>query len=113
MPVIRGSSPAPLTALRIAGEFELRAILAGVAEGYLVRDPIRAAGVPVFAGPVMERVRSPETMNATYENAHFLVESGITTALRTGNEPPPIWDLEKLGEILSELRRVYCGAVGV
>ena len=36
-----------LTALRIAEEFDLDLILAGATEGYLVRDAIRSADVPV------------------------------------------------------------------
>jgi imidazolonepropionase-like amidohydrolase len=94
-PVVRGELPAVfmanreddiLTALRIAREFDLRAILSGAAEGYLVTREIREAGMPVLVGPVMQRVRSPETLNATYENSYFLSRAAIPVAIRSGNE---------------------------
>ena len=75
-----------LTAARIAREFDLRAAIAGATEAYLVRDLLREAGLPVLVGPVMERVFSPETENASYENAALLAEAGIAIAIRTGFE---------------------------
>lgn len=76
-----------MTALRIAGEFDLRAALAGASEAYLVADRIRAAGVPVFVGPVMTRVGALETMNASYQNAAILADRGVMIAIRSGFEP--------------------------
>ncbi|MCZ6462850.1 MAG: amidohydrolase family protein, partial [Proteobacteria bacterium] len=93
--VVRGELPAIftahraddiLTALRIAREFELDAVVAGATEAYLVRDELRAAGVPVLAGPVMERVSILERLNASYENPAFLKAAGIPFALRSGFE---------------------------
>jgi imidazolonepropionase-like amidohydrolase len=75
-----------LTALRVAREFSLRAAIAGGTEAYLVRDELARAGVPVFVGPVMERVAAPETENASYENAALLAERGIPIAIRSGFE---------------------------
>jgi imidazolonepropionase-like amidohydrolase len=75
-----------LTAVRIAKEFDLRVAIAGATEAYLVRDRLRDAGLPVLVGPVMERVFSPETENASYENAALLAEVGIPIAIRTGFE---------------------------
>jgi len=74
------------TALRIADEFDLELQLAGATEGYLVRDRLAAAEVPVFVGPVMERVSSPESINASYENAALLAEAGVSVAIRSGFE---------------------------
>lgn len=74
------------TALRITREFELRSAIAGATEGYLVRDALREAAVPVLVGPIMERVSAPETENATYENAALLAEAGVSIAIRTGYE---------------------------
>jgi imidazolonepropionase-like amidohydrolase len=75
-----------LTALRIAREFELEAAIGNATEAYLVRPELRRAGVPVFAGPVMERVSTPESENASYENAALLAEANIPFALRSGFE---------------------------
>jgi len=75
-----------LTAIRIAREYNLRFALSGATEGWLVADALRAAGAPVLVGPVMERVASPETLNASYENAARLAEAGVRIALRSGFE---------------------------
>jgi imidazolonepropionase-like amidohydrolase len=75
-----------LTALRIGREFGLDTRIAGATEGYLVRAALHRAGVPVYAGPVMERVSTPETENASYENAALLAQAGVPVALRTGYE---------------------------
>jgi imidazolonepropionase-like amidohydrolase len=75
-----------LTALRISREFDLRGAIAGGTEAYLVSEPLRRSGVGVLVGPVMQRVATPETENATFENAAFLADAGIPIALRTGFE---------------------------
>jgi imidazolonepropionase-like amidohydrolase len=75
-----------LTALRLTRELGLQSAIADASEGYLVRDALAAAGVPVLAGPVMERVGTPESENASYENPALLAQAGIAVALRTGFE---------------------------
>lgn len=75
-----------LTALRIAGEFGLKAVLDGASEAYLVRDAIRAAGVPVIVGPTMMRAATDETRNATFENAALLHATGVPIAIQSGYE---------------------------
>jgi imidazolonepropionase-like amidohydrolase len=75
-----------VTAIRIAREYNLRFALAGATEGYLVADAIRESGAPVLVGPVMERVGSPQTLNASYENAARLAREGIRIAIRSGFE---------------------------
>lgn len=75
-----------LTALRIAREFDLELELADAVEGYLVADEIRAAGVPVHVGPVMERVGALETMNLSFENAAILAQRGIPITFQSGFE---------------------------
>jgi len=76
-----------LTALRIAGEFDLDLVLAGAAEAYLVRDAIAAADVPVLVGPVMLRSWSPsERTNASFRNAAFLADAGVRVGFMSGFE---------------------------
>jgi len=75
-----------VTAIRIAREFNLRFALAGATEGYLVLDALREAGAPVLVGPVMERVGSPQTLNASYENPARLARAGLRIAIRSGYE---------------------------
>jgi imidazolonepropionase-like amidohydrolase len=75
-----------MTALRLAEEYKLHLILSQATEGYLVREKIAKAGVPVLVGPTLERVASMETMNATLENAALLAEAGVAIAFSAGFE---------------------------
>lgn len=95
LPVANGTMPAVftvyraddiITAIRIGNEFHLKYLLASVTEGYLVRDQIKNAGVPCLVGPIMQRLESPQTANATYEIAGLLDEAGIPIALMSGYE---------------------------
>jgi imidazolonepropionase-like amidohydrolase len=74
------------TALRITREFNLKAILAQATEGYLARDVIRRAGVPVIVGPTTQRMDALQTENATIENAALLADVGIPIAFSSGFE---------------------------
>jgi imidazolonepropionase-like amidohydrolase len=74
------------TALRIAREFKLKPILAQAAEGYLARDVIRRAGVPVIVEPTTQRLDAIQTENATLENAALLADVGIPIAFSSGFE---------------------------
>ena len=74
-----------LTALRIADEFGLNIVLAGATEGYLIRDRIAQANVPVIVGPIMAHSRfAGERRNATFENAALLSEVGVPLAFMSG-----------------------------
>ena len=73
------------TALRLQKEFNLRMILESAAEGYLLADQIKAAGVPVIVHPTMRRTGG-ETENLTWENAARLRRAGVTIALQSGYE---------------------------
>ena len=74
-----------LAALRLQREFGFRLILDGAAEAYLVKDQIKAAGVPVIIHPTMVRTDG-DTRNASIETAHLLVDAGIPVALQSGYE---------------------------
>jgi imidazolonepropionase-like amidohydrolase len=56
-----------------------------VAEGYLIRDRIKQAGVPCLVGAIMQPLESLETANATYENAALLQQVGIPVSIMTGH----------------------------
>jgi imidazolonepropionase-like amidohydrolase len=95
LPVVNGTLPAVftaqrsddiITAIRIASEFHLKYMLASVTEGYLVRDAIHSAGVPCLVGPIMQRLESQQTANATYEIAALLEQAGIPIAMMSGYE---------------------------
>ena len=74
-----------LSALRLAQEFNIRIVLDGVAEGYLVTEEIKRAGVPVIVHPTMYRATG-ETENLSMETAGTLRRAGILVALQSGFE---------------------------
>lgn len=74
-----------ISALRLAKEFNLRLILDGAAESYLVMDEIKAAKVPVIIHPTMFRAGG-ETENLSMETAATLRKAGIQVALQSGYE---------------------------
>jgi imidazolonepropionase-like amidohydrolase len=75
-----------MTALRIAKEFNIRIILDGASEAYLLIDEIKSAGVPVIIHPTMYRAGGDETANLSMETASKLKAAGITVALQSGYE---------------------------
>ncbi len=76
--------------LRVAKEFNLRLVLDGAAEAYLVLDEIKVAGVPVIVHATMARAGSPEggseTENISMETASKLSAAGIPFAIQSGYE---------------------------
>ena len=74
-----------LTALRIREEFGLSMVLDGAAESYLVIDPIRDAGVPVFIHPTMTRAYR-DRENLSMGTAATLVREDIPMAFASGYE---------------------------
>ena len=74
-----------MTALRIAEEFNIRVVLDGAAEAYLLLDEIKAAGVPVIVHPAMARAAG-ERENLSFTTAEKLISAGIPTAFQSGYE---------------------------
>jgi imidazolonepropionase-like amidohydrolase len=74
-----------VSALRLAREFNIRVVLDGAAESYLVADEIKRAGVPVIVHPTMYRAAG-EAENLSMETPATLRRAGITVALQSGFE---------------------------
>lgn len=74
-----------LAALRLAQEFDLRLVLDGGSEAYLLLDEIKKAGVPVIVHPTMQRAAG-ETENLSMETASKLQAAGIPFAQQSGFE---------------------------
>ena len=74
------------TALRLVREFKLRATLALATEGYLIRDTLREAGLPIVVHPAMQRVGDPETYNSFLGNAAALQQAGLRIAVGSAVE---------------------------
>ncbi|MEZ5403849.1 MAG: amidohydrolase family protein [Bryobacteraceae bacterium] len=73
------------TVLRLGKEFNLRLVLDGAAEAYLMIDGIKASGYPVIVHPTMARA-GDETENLSLETASKLKAAGIPFALQSGFE---------------------------
>lgn len=92
--VVNGELPAMITAqkvseidaaLRLAKEFDLKLVLDGVAESYLMLDKIKEAGVDVFIHPTMAR-NFGGTKNVTMQTAAKLDSMDIRFAFQSGYE---------------------------
>jgi len=74
-----------LSALRLAKEFNIKIVLDGASEAYLVIDQIKAAGVPVIVHATMARAAG-EAENLSFETASTLQKAGIPLAIQSGYE---------------------------
>ena len=75
------------TALRIAQEFKLKAVIALGTEAYRMAPELKKAGVPVVVHPTMQRAgASMETLHAFVGNAAALDAAGVPVTLSTGFE---------------------------
>ena len=74
-----------MDALRVAKEFDLKIVLDGAADSYLVLDQIKAAKVPVIVHPTMFRA-GEDTENLSMETPATLKKAGVLTALQSGYE---------------------------
>lgn len=68
-------------ALRLARDFNLRIILAGAAEGWMVADRIAAARVPVMTGAMNNIPGSFSTLGAAQESAGLLRRAGVEVVI--------------------------------
>ncbi|WP_237057045.1 amidohydrolase family protein [Microbulbifer sediminum] len=89
-PVIQGQQPLIVTAnrasdilqaLELAREYELRLIIQGAAEGWMVADELAAAQVPVVIDAVNNLPISFESLGARSDNAARLQSAGVTVAI--------------------------------
>lgn len=98
-PVASGSLPAHFhahraddiaTALRLAKEFGLRAVIVHGTEGHLVPELLARAGVPVITGPCLTDRSKPELLNQSLVNPAVLARAGIQVAICTDHPETPI-----------------------
>lgn len=70
--------------LRIAREYELRVVIDGGTEAWMVADDLARARVPVLVRVLTNLPGSFETLGATYENAARLRRAGVQVAITSG-----------------------------
>ncbi|HZG41957.1 MAG TPA: amidohydrolase family protein, partial [Longimicrobium sp.] len=71
-------------ALRIAREYNLRLIITGGTEAWMVADELARARVPLLVKVLNNLPGSFESLGATYENAARLRRAGVQVALTSG-----------------------------
>jgi imidazolonepropionase-like amidohydrolase len=72
------------TVLRIADEYDLRVIIAGGTEAWMVTEDLRRANVPVLVKVLRNLPESFESLGARYDNAALLRAAGVQVAITTG-----------------------------
>jgi imidazolonepropionase-like amidohydrolase len=84
-PVVRGELPLAVrvdkasdivSALRLGEEYELRLMILGAADGWMVAERLARARVPVIVNP-MENIPDYDRLGATLENAARLHRAGV------------------------------------
>jgi len=78
-----------VTAIRIAREFDLKLILLGATEGYLIADIIAEAGAAVAAGPSLAARNRQEDADPGFHLPLALIRAGVPTALVTAHPHLP------------------------
>lgn len=91
VPVTRGERPLLVEVerasdivniLNFAEQQDVRLILSGAAEGWMVADRIAAAGVPVVLNGEDNQAFTFDGLNATYDNAAILSRAGVKMAFK-------------------------------
>lgn len=71
------------TAIRIAKEFDLDAVIIHGTEGYLIPEALKDADIPVSVGPIISARTKPELQHMERENAALLHQAGIAVAFNS------------------------------
>jgi imidazolonepropionase-like amidohydrolase len=72
------------TALRIAREYDLKLVITGGTEAWMVADELARARVPVIVKVLTNLPERFEALGATYENAARLRRAGVQVAITSG-----------------------------
>lgn len=91
-PVLRGEIPLVVrasrasdieAAIRIAGEYDVRLVIEGGEEAWLVADALAAADVPVVVKPLSNLPVQFDRLGTRYDNAALLESAGVQVAIST------------------------------
>ncbi|WP_152050634.1 amidohydrolase family protein [Tautonia marina] len=82
-----------LSALDLADELGLKAILSGGADAWKVADRIKEAGVPVLIAGTHRNPGRNDPYDAAYANPAWLVEAGVTVAISSTGDASEVRNL--------------------
>ena len=71
-----------MSIINLATEFQLKLILSGVAEGWMVADQIAKSQAPVIMDPIYNLPTAFEHLGARLDNASILHEAGVELILQ-------------------------------
>lgn len=74
-----------LAAARLGSEYDVRVVILGGAEAWMVADELATAGVPVILDPMRNLPNRFEALGATLENAGRLDAAGVSIGFATSN----------------------------
>ena len=74
-----------IAAIRIADDYDLRLVLTGATEAWMVAEDIVRAGVPVIVRVLENLPGNFERLGARYENAALLQAAGVRVVLTSGD----------------------------
>lgn len=78
-----------ITAIRIAKEFDVDITLDHCTEGYLIKDILAEAGLPVIIGPMLTDRSKIELRNQTLKTPGILSKAGLKVAIMTDHPCVP------------------------
>ncbi len=78
------------TALRIAKEYGIRAVIVHGTEGYTITEALKEETEGVLSGPIMTDRSKPELKNLAIKSPGMLASGGVNTALITDHPETPI-----------------------
>ncbi len=82
-----------ITAMRIAKEFNVNITLDHCTEGYMIKDLLSEAGLPVIVGPMLTDRSKIELKNQNLKNPAILSKSGMKVAIMTDHPCVPVQHL--------------------
>jgi imidazolonepropionase-like amidohydrolase len=79
-----------MTAVRIAGEFEIDLIIEHCTEGHMIAERLAEKKIPAVIGPVITNRAKVEMQGLTLETARVLDECGVLFAIMTDHPVVPV-----------------------
>ncbi|MDR1704338.1 MAG: amidohydrolase [Clostridiales bacterium] len=102
IPVLKGEIPIHIhahraddihTAIRLAKEFSLKAVLVHCTEGHLIPESVKESGFAAMVGPTLTHKSKPEVINKTFATVNILNSAGVRVCITTDHPVTPLQHL--------------------